>query len=161
MSLPIIHNEEMLIRTLEQWRQRLNKTIKRVPRLRPPFNFRTLGGAAGSTGVSLQWTAVTGADGYEIQRASTRDFSDTGTITSFTVENGAQEAFFDSLGATTVARFYRIASLSGTTSEPHSVRGQFSAVIGGTSGSTATTYDNVTSTTGDEGWSNRAGFEVL
>ena len=114
-----------------------------VPRI--PWNFM----AEGKTdGILLTWEPVSGADGYEILRSDTGNFSNsietTDNVLTIALSSGQQDSYFDALGATSVTRYYMIRATAGTISSPHSVKGPLSGKISQTSGSGTTTSDTTT-----------------
>ena len=147
MSLPTIRSPQQLIPGLKIWQQRLSRVVERPRFLRSPFNFRATGSTDGNL---LEWTAVSGADGYEILRSDSADFG--GSVVTFPVDSGNQESYFDAIGATSIAKYYKIRATSGTRSEPHGSKGRLSAAISATTGSGTTTRDTVSHTTGEGGW---------
>lgn len=147
-SLPVISSLEQLLPALKIWQQAINPVINTPVAPRAPFNFHAVGGAAGATGITLNWESVKGADGYEIQSSTTGDFSTAPIIATLT--NLASTSFFDSTAITSVKKWYRIRSTTGTTNSPHSIKGIWSSPIFNTSGSGTTSYDQ---TTGGGGWS--------
>ena len=150
-NLPTITSLELLIPNLKIWQHALAPTVNIPPTPRPPFNFRAVGGAVGATGVTLQWEIVQGADGYQIQSSNTGDFSNASIIA--TTHELAATSWFDSTISTGVKRYYRIRATSGTTNQPQTIFGQWSAPISNSSGSNTTVYDSITNTSGRGGWS--------
>jgi len=151
-QLPVINSLEQLLPSLKVWQQALNPTLNLPVAPRTPFNLRATGGAAGATGITLNWDIVKGADGYEIQSSSNGDFSTAAIVATLT--NGAATSWFDNTQVTSVKRWYRIRATNGTTQSPHYVKGPWSAPINNTSGSATTVYDQTSGTSGasQNGW---------
>ena len=145
-SLPTITSLQGLFAGLAQWQQALNPVITAPVPVRPPFNFTAAGGAAGATGISLTWERVAGADGYQLQRSATGDFSSATTIA--TLRSPVATSFFDSTVVTGTKYYYRVSSTAGTIQQPQSINGAWSSPISATSGNAQTTYD--TSTAGQQ-----------
>lgn len=140
MSLPPITRYGDLERLLEVWRIRLNNAIRRAPRLPAPANFRASASAATPNSILLEWLSESRADGYEIQRSDTGNFDS--SYVTILIDDGVQESYLDNVGNTGVTKYYRILATSGTVSEPHSTKGQESAVVTATSNSGSTSYDD-------------------
>ena len=143
MPLPFISRSDDLYRSLEIWRQQIQRSLNRAIRLKAPLNLRASSPTTTPSSNLIEWVAVRGADGYEIQRSDNGNF-DTGAYKSTFVDNGKQTAFLDEVGASAITRYYRILALGGTVQEPHSRRGIPSAVIVATSNSGGTNYDGGT-----------------
>ena len=156
MPLPYISRADDLYRSLELWRQQIQRSLNRPPNLKAPLNFRASAPTTTPSSILLEWASVRGADGYEIQRSDNGDFA-AGAYKSFFIDNGKQTAYLDNVGASGVTRYYRILALSGTIQEPHSRRGIPSAVIQPTSSSGGTSYDGGT----NDGWNKRGGGQLL
>lgn len=155
-SLPTIHSANEAPRKLKIWQQQLNPVVNQPKAPRTPFNFQASGGAAGVLGNQLSWDRVQGADGYQIQMSSTGDFSSAQVIATLT--SPVATSYFDNTVQSAVKRYYRIRSTSGTTNQPQSVQGIWSAPISQTSGSATTSYDTVSGSSGRSGWNSpRAG----
>jgi hypothetical protein len=157
-TLPQINSLEELLPALKIWQQTLNPVISTPPIPRSPFNFHATGGAAGAIGITLNWEQVSGADGYQIQSSTTGDFS-TAPIVA-TLSSISATSFFDNTVVTGVKKYYRIRSTSGTLSNPQSVQGVWTSPISASSGSGTTVYDQVSNSSGTNGWNNNvnAGF---
>lgn len=128
-----------------------------------PWNFS---GTSQRGGVSLSWSPLTPssnvatspssqapqpADGYELQRSATGDFSP-GKFTSIALRDPNQKTYFDSLGGASQTMYYRLRATNGTLSNPYSVHGLFTGIVKVTSidatdtmTSPATTLDTFTS----------------
>jgi hypothetical protein len=104
---------------------------------RAPFNLRALGGSSGNT---LSWEDIPGADGYELQMSTNGDFSSATTISS-----GTSTSFTDVTHSAGTKRWYRLRGFV-RTRQTDVVPGPWSAPIVSTSGSNVTTYDQVTHT---------------
>src|SRR6266550_4875570 len=150
MPLPTITSMEMAIPALKIWQQSLNSALNTPTPPRTPFNFTAAGGAAGATGITLNWEIVKDADGYEIQCSPTGDFSAAAIIATLT--SIAATSYFDSTIVTTIKRYYRIRATAGSTNQPHVVKGIWSSPIAATSGSATTTYDQTSGTSGNTGY---------
>lgn len=159
MSLPTINTLDRAVSQLKVWQQSLNPVLATPKAARTPFNFQAAGGATGVLGITLSWEAVPGADGYEVQMSPTGDFSTAVTIVNLT--SAAATSFYDNTATSAVKRYYRIRSTSGTTSQPHSVPGIWSAPISQTSGSGNTTHDTVSFSSGNQGWNGPRGGSRL
>ncbi len=121
------------------WARALASSVQDAPSRKAPWNFK----AEGKTdGILLTWATVAGADGYEIWRSDDADFS-TG-VTIIPVPQQQQDSYFDALGATSVTRFYKILSTSGTIAKPHLARGPLSGIVTETSGSGTSDSDTTT-----------------
>lgn len=154
-SLPTINSLDQAVSQLKVWQQSLNQVVSIPKAPRTPFNFQAAGAAAGVTGIPLSWEQVSGADGYEIQMSQTGDFSSAGIIA--TLPSPAATSYFDNTISTGAKRYYRIRATSGTTNQPQSVKGIWSAPITQTSGSPTTTYDTSSATSGAAGWNRPSG----
>jgi hypothetical protein len=156
-GLPTITDNASIIPYLKLWQTKLNQVVKQPNVPRSPFNFQAAGGAAGSQSTVLNWEPVPGADGYEIQSASDGNF--TLSLNLIPITSGVQTSYFDSVGATSTARYYRIRATAGTSNQPQVTKGTWSAPIIGTTGG-GTTYDNVSSTSGNGGWNPPGGSRI-
>lgn len=132
-----------LLPVLQSWRTTLTPVVNQPQQVRPPFNLNAHA-ASGTFGIVLNWEQVRGADGYVIYYSDNGNFA--GDSTLVTLKSAVCTSYFDNLNATGVNRWYRIASTSGTPSQPQSVIGQMSAAIQATSGSGQTSYDQSTGT---------------
>jgi len=137
-NLPTITNPGQMMQLLKIWQQRLNPVVARPQPVRPPFNL-SANSPANTTGILLTWEPVRGADGYIIYASNNGDFS--GASVLATIASPAGTSFFDKYATGT--RFYRIASTSGTVSQPQSVISNPSVPIRATAGG-GTVYDNST-----------------
>ena len=121
------------------WARSLAPSVQTAPAKKAPWQFK----AEGKTdGILLTWATVAGADGYEIWKSEDADFS-TG-VTVIPIPQQQQDSYFDALGATSVTRFYKILSTSGTIAKPHSSRGPLSGIVSETSGSGTSSPDTTT-----------------
>lgn len=154
MPLPTIHSAKEFPK-LKIWQQSLNRVIDQPKAPRTPFNFQASGGAAGVLGNSLSWDRVLGADGYQIQMSQTGDFSFAAVIATLT--SPVATSYFDNTVSSSVKRYYRIRATAGTTNQPQSVQGIWSAPISQTSGSATTSYDTVSGSSGNAGWNRPSG----
>lgn len=129
-SLPPITNDAQIIQVLNTWRNKLSGQLKKTTTPAIPWNFSL---ATKQGGNLISWTAVKGADGYELNISITGDFTDAQVIN---MPSGLQENYFDSAGvtggATPTKRFYKIRATAGTNSQPQSVKGPFSGAVSGT-----------------------------
>jgi hypothetical protein len=127
--LPTIRRREDLIPYLKRW-ERAVAPLLRAPRpAKVPWNLRV---TSKRNGILIEWDAIVGADGYEVQRSDDGSFTDSGTIT-IPITNRLQNSHFDALGGVSVARTYRIRSTAGTDSRPYSVKGVWSFSVTETS----------------------------
>lgn len=154
-ALPTIHSANEAPRKLKIWQQQLNPVVNQPKPAATPFNFQAAGGASGVLGISLSWNRVPGADGYQIQMSPTGDFSSAAIIATLT--SPVATSYFDNTVQSSVTRYYRIRSTSGTTNQPQSVQGIWSAPISQTSGSATTSYDTVSGSSGNAGWNRPLG----
>ena len=157
-KLPTIARNADLLIGLKVWQRTLSPNLIRPRSFRPPFNFRASTPTATGTGITLDWSTVRGADGYEIQRSSNGDFSTGYTI--IVIYSGRQESHFDSLGATGTQRWYRIRATGGNALAKHSIKGAWSSVIKATSNDGTTTYDGTTDDAWSEGSGDRPPLEI-
>jgi hypothetical protein len=143
-TLPTITTAEHLVPTLKIWERKLNAGLSAQPAPRMVVNLRADGGAVGSTGITLTWESVPGADGYQLQSAGSYpslfgDFSNAPIIA--TIAATGATSWVDHTGITTVTRFYRIRATAGTANQPQSVPGPWSAPVKQTSGANNIVYD--------------------
>jgi len=126
-TLPVIRSWA----ELEQWRQGLNPLVNRPATPRAPRNFKVTNQRGGNL---LEWAAVSGADGYEVLKSTSTDFTDPEIIPLRSPEG---TAYFDSLSgsgaAVTVTRHYKVRATAGTSTNPHSVLGKLTGMISSTS----------------------------
>lgn len=125
MAIPVIST----LPELQLWRASLKNTLRKVAAPTIPWNFQ---GVTKQGGNYLTWTPVKGADGYEIDIATSADFSALIQLKTFNSQTDA--AYFDSVptqtGAAPAARYYRIRATSGTIAQPHSIKGRSSGAVG-------------------------------
>lgn len=120
-SLPIIRQPEELLAKMDQWRKTLAPLLKTPPAPQIPFNFKITECRGGN---QLSWARVDGADGYEITRTDSNDFSGAKTIT---IEGGDTIEYFDSIaisGASLPKIGYKLRATAGTAQNKHSVKGK-------------------------------------
>ena len=126
-TLPVIRSWQQL----EQWRQGLNPLVSRPTVPRAPRNFKVTNQRGGNL---LEWAAVNGADGYEILKSTSTDFT---TVEIIPLRSPEGTAYFDALSgsgaANTVTRHYKVRATAGTTQNPYSVLGKLSGMISSTS----------------------------
>ena len=78
----------------------------------------------------LEWASLNEADGYEILRSDTQDFS---SPLILPVNSGEQNSYFDAIGGEAQTKFYKIRATSGSIQAPRSVRGILSGMVFATS----------------------------
>jgi len=126
-TLPVIRSWT----ELEQWRQGLNPLVTRPSTPRAPRNFKVTNQRGGNL---LEWAKVSGADGYEVLKATSTDFT---TVEVIPLRSPEGTAYFDSLSgsgaAVTVTRHYKVRATAGTTQNPYSIQGKLSGIISSTS----------------------------
>lgn len=142
MAIPVIAD----IPALTQWRAKLNNTLKRPFAPKIPWNFAV---ASKQGGNLLTWASVAGADGYEIDKSTTGDFSSNFTTVQLPAQQ--QSSYFDASptaqGATPVKMFYRMRATAGTLAQPQSVKGKDTGVLS----STAIAPNDTTATSSSSG----------
>jgi len=145
-SLPTSTPTVDINQTLSNWQTQLRPLVQNVAPQATPQNFSVTNSRGG---VTLNWSPVAGADGYEILRSLNGSFSDDLQIIS--VNNPNQSSYFDSLGGNAQTASYRIRTTSGTGSNPQSARGPESGPVKHTSIDAAdtksvpvTVFDNAT-----------------
>jgi hypothetical protein len=127
-SLPTVTPTQDINETLANWATQLRPLIQNAAPQPTPLNF----GATNSRGgITLSWSPVNGADGYEILRSLNGSFTD--DLQIIPVKNASQSSFFDSLGGNSITAHYRIRTTSGTASNPQAQRGPESGVVRHTS----------------------------
>lgn len=84
-------------------------------------------GSAPSPGAS-KGKQVLSADGYELQRSDTGDFS-SGKYISIPIRDPAQNTYFDSLGGAPQTKYYRLRATNGTGNNPYVVHGLFTGIL--------------------------------
>lgn len=72
------------------------------------------------------------ADGYELQRSDTGDFS-VGSYISIPIRDPAQSSYFDSLGGAVQTKYYKLRATNGTAGNSYAVHGIFTGVVKHTS----------------------------
>lgn len=135
-SLPTVSKGADATAILQNWRSKLNETIKRSLPAPTPLNFAVTNVRGG---LKLSWApvqtpadkALGSPDGYEILKSPSGTFTDDLEIIS--VPGAGQASYFDSTNGQAKACHYRIRTTAGTSSSPQSVRGPESGVIGHTS----------------------------
>lgn len=126
-QLPNIHNISEIIPTLQKWRKGLSKLLIRPNRLKSPWRWRITNKR---NGLLLEWATLSEADGYEILRSDTQDFS---SPLILPVNSGEQNSYFDSIGGESQTKFYKIRATSGSIQAPGLVKGILSGMIFATS----------------------------
>jgi hypothetical protein len=127
-SLPTSTPTQDINQTLANWQTQLNGLVQNVAPQATPQNFGITNSRGGLT---LNWSPVAGADGYEILKSASGSFTD--DLQIIPVKNANQSSFFDSLGGNSQAAHYRIRTTSGTAANPQSQRGPESGPIKHTS----------------------------
>ena len=116
---------------LKTWSMSLRSVTRRPPVLKAPRNFSA---TSQRGGILLNWAVREGADGYEILRSDTPDFS---SPVILRLAGGRQTAYFDTLGGSattqTYTKYYKIRATSGTDEQPQSVVGALSGIVSNTS----------------------------
>lgn len=127
-SLPTVTPTQNINETLANWATQLTPLIQNVAPQATPQNFGITNSRGGLT---LNWSPVAGADGYEILRSLNGSFTD--DLQIIPVKNANQSSYFDSLGGNSTTAHYRIRTTSGTAANPQSQRGPESGPIRHTS----------------------------
>src|SRR3954462_6406404 len=127
-SLPTSTPTQDINQTLANWQTQLNGLVQNVSPQATPQNFGITNSRGGLT---LNWSPVDGADGYEILKSANGSFTD--DLQIIPVKNANQSSFFDSLGGNSQTAHYRIRTTSGTAANPQSQRGPESGPIKHTS----------------------------
>jgi hypothetical protein len=127
-SLPTSTPTTDINQTLANWQTQLQPLVQNVAPQATPQNFGVTNSRGGLT---LNWSPVAGADGYEILRSLNGSFTD--DLQIIPVKNANQSSFFDSLGGNAQTAHYRIRTTSGTASNPQSQRGPESGPVRHTS----------------------------
>lgn len=127
-SLPTATPSTDINQTLANWQTQLNPLVQNSSPQPTPQNFGITNSRGGLT---LAWSPVSGADGYEILRSLNGSFTD--DLQIIPVKNSNQSSYFDSLGGNSQTAHYRIRTTSGTASNPQSQRGPESGVVKHTS----------------------------
>jgi hypothetical protein len=127
-SLPTSTPTTDVNQTLANWQTQLQPLVQNVAPQATPQNFGITNSRGGLT---LNWSPVAGADGYEILRSLNGSFTD--DLQIIPVKNANQSSFFDSLGGNAQTAHYRIRTTSGTASNPQSQRGPESGPVRHTS----------------------------
>ncbi len=127
-SLPTVAPNQNLNETLANWQTQLAPLVQNVAPQATPQNFSVTNSRGGMT---ISWSPVSGADGYEILKSASGSFTD--DLQVIPVKNANQSSYFDSTGGNSQTAHYRIRSTSGTASNPQSQRGPESGVVKQTS----------------------------
>jgi hypothetical protein len=127
-SLPTPTGTQDLASTLASWQSQLNPTLKNAAPQPTPVNFKVTSSRGGLT---LAWSPVSGADGYEILKSQNGSFTD--DLQVIPVVGGKFSSYFDSTGGNALTAHYRIRTTSGTAQNPQSQRGPESGVVSHTS----------------------------
>mgnify|MGYP001488246249 CR=1 FL=1 len=149
-KIPVITDTRQLIRQIQGWQRGMKEVVKRVPEPEVPWNFSAVSKQGGN---QLSWAVVDSADGYVIDWNLTGDF-ETG-FTSISIGDSGAADYFDTVatqgGTAPAKRYYRLYATAGTALQPHSVKGNFTAVISATAiapndtaTASVTTQDNST-----------------
>lgn len=145
-AIPTITNEREMKSFLKNYQQALKSTVRGAITPIAPYNFTAKNQRGG---ILLSWSALTpltgsptnidsqknkisGADGYEIQRSATGDFSP-GKYISIPLRDPSQNSYFDAVGGATQTYSYRIRATNGTSRTPYSAHGLFTGVVKHTS----------------------------
>lgn len=123
-SLPTSTGVQDINQLLATWQNQLNPGVSNVAPQVTPLNFSVTNSRGGLT---LNWSPVSGGDGYEILKSQNGSFAD--DLQVIPVKNANQSNFFDSMGGNAQSASYRIRTTSGTSSNPQSARGPESGVI--------------------------------
>jgi hypothetical protein len=127
-SLPTYVGTQDLATVLANWQTQLAPGVQNVAPQATPLNFSITNSRGGLT---INWSPVTGGDGYEILKSATGSFAD--DLQVIPVKNVNQSSYFDSMGGNAQSATYRIRTTSGTASNPQSQRGPESGTIRHTS----------------------------
>lgn len=127
-SLPTSTPTQDINQTLANWQTQLAPLIQNVAPQATPQNFGITNSRGGLT---LNWSPVAGADGYEILRSLNGSFTD--DLQVIPVKNANQSSYFDSLGGNSITAHYRIRTTSGTAANPQAARGPESGPVKHTS----------------------------
>jgi hypothetical protein len=133
-SLPTINNDTAA--TLQNWKAKLNKTIKNSLPAPTPYNFAV---TSARGGLKITWspvqtpadTSLGSPDGYELLRSVNGTFTD--DLQVIPIKNVGQSNYFDSTNGNSQTVSYRIRTTAGTSSNPQAMRGPESGVVAHTS----------------------------
>jgi len=116
---------------LAQWQAGLRQTLFSPTSPPIPANFAV---ASKQGGNYLTWSAVKGADGYQVQVSANGDFAT--ILTAYLLPGNNANAYFDTVptaaGAAPTIRYYRVAATAGTVKNPQSVLGKPTSVLSST-----------------------------
>jgi len=116
---------------LAQWQAGLRQTLFSPTSPPIPANFAV---ASKQGGNYLTWSAVKGADGYQVEISSTGDFSV--LLTAHLLPGNNANAHFDtvptSTGTAPTVRYYRVRATAGTVKNPQNVLGKPTSVLSST-----------------------------
>lgn len=127
-SLPTSTGTVDVSQTLASWQSQLNPGVKNTAPQATPVNFKVTNSRGGLT---LAWSPVSGADGYEILKSQNGSFTD--DLQVLAVPGANASSYFDGTGGNALTAHYRIRTTSGTARNPQSQRGPESGTIGHTS----------------------------
>ncbi|MCI0348858.1 MAG: hypothetical protein L0Z53_05475 [Acidobacteriales bacterium] len=127
-AIPTLTSEGDVVAFLKRWQSSVRHLLRRPTNPARVPNFKA---TSHNNGILLEWGSVRGADGFEVVRADTADFS--GETVSSLIRSGKQRAFFDAVPLGTT-RHYKIRATAGTLSEPQTILGPLSFVVSATSG---------------------------
>jgi hypothetical protein len=143
-SLPTITTPNQVLPALKIWQQKLAVTLQKPQLVRPPWNLQA-SSITGSNSILLGWDAVKGADGYVIYGSSSGDFSSDNQVLKVQ-RSPVAVSWVDTLPATGITRYYRVASTSGTVADPQSAISSPSAAVKISSGTNGPIYAPPTKT---------------
>ena len=126
-QLPVIETLGDIIPALQKWRKGISPLLARPNRLKSPWRWRITNKR---NGLLLEWASLKEADGYEILRSDTQDFSSPLIIP---INSGEQNSYFDAIGGESQIKFYKIRATSGSIQVPRTVKGILSGMIFATS----------------------------
>lgn len=116
---------------LAQWQAGLRQTLLSPVSPPIPANFVV---ASKQGGNYLTWSAVKGADGYQVEVSSAGDFST--ILTAHLLPGNAATAHFDTVptssGVAPAIRYYRVKATAGTIKNPQSITGKPTSVLSST-----------------------------
>lgn len=138
-----------LLPALKVWERTIVRAIRIPKKPKAPFNFQ---GTNKRGGVQLSWNTIKGADGYEILRSDSADFSAPATLP---IRSGSQLSYFDSIGGEAQTKYYKVRATAGTDNAPFIVKGLLSGIISVTSidsTDTTTTEADVFDTSVTDAW---------
>jgi hypothetical protein len=145
-AIPTITNASDLKAYLKNYQQSLDPTVLSAPTPIAPYNFKVTSQRGGNllswspliyprgsaTNISQDQAKITKADGYEIQRSATGDFSP-GKYTMTALRDPAQSSYFDDVGGASQTFYYRMRATNGTSQTPYTINGLFTMVLKSTS----------------------------